>query len=122
MTHNELEAEVESLKKVISDICNEVYEMFEDKPNSKGMYFHMGICSASRYKPIGTYGCCCKNAKIFKRMHNPHNWVLLEKTRIPERGLNWDTYECSKCKWGATYNPDMGIEELNKAGWCPVYE
>lgn len=116
MTDKEKIAELEQ---TIKDICNEIYEMFEDKPNSKGLYFHMGICSGSRSKPIGASGCCCKNAKIFKRLRNPHDWVLLEKTRIPERGLMLDNYECSKCGWTATYNPDLDVEELNKMGWCP---
>lgn len=121
MKENELQAEVDRLNTVIKDICEEISNMFEDKPNPSG-YFHLGICSGSRSKPIGTSGCACQNAAIFKRLRNPHDWILKEQTRIPERGLNWDTYECSKCGWGATYNPDMDVDYLNKKGWCPVYE
>ena len=110
---------IAELEEAVKSLYREMFRLFEDAPDENGFYFHLGICSGSRRKPIGASGCCCKNAKIFKRLRNPHDWVLLEKTRIPERGLMWDSYKCVKCGWTATYNPDLDIDELNKMGWCP---
>lgn len=116
-----VEKELIELRQTVQDICGEVFALFQDEPlKSTGEYFHLGICSGSRRKPIGASGCACKSAAIFKRSKNPHDWILKEQTRIPERGINWDTYECSKCKWIATYNPDMDVEKLNQGGWCPA--
>jgi len=116
----ELKKQNESLKETIHSMAMEFWNFFDDKPDENGYYIHLGICSGSRSKPIGAYGCCCKNAAVFKRMRNPHDFILTGKTRIPERGLNWDSYECSKCHWTGTYNPDMDVNELNKQGWCPI--
>lgn len=116
------EFEIEYLKDQIKKICKEFYDFFEDKPDDSGVYLHLGICSASNRKPIGADGCVCKSSAIFRRSKNPHDWVLTESTRIPERGLNWDNYECSKCKWTKScHTVSLTAEDLNKFGWCPVF-
>jgi hypothetical protein len=117
------EAEIDYLRGQITAICKEFYDFFDDRPNESGYYTHLGICSGDRRKPIGSNGCCCKNSKVFKRQNNPHDWILTEETRIPERGLNWNTYECQKCNWKSTiHRIDLSIEELNSHGWCPTFE
>lgn len=66
-----LESEVKRLNKALDVTWKAIDNLFQDKPDENGNYFHLIWCNGSNKYPIGAEGklCNCKRSPLFSRLY-----------------------------------------------------
>lgn len=66
-----LESEVKRLTEALDVTWKAIENLFQDKPDGNGNYFHLIWCNGSNKYPIGAEGklCNCKRSPIFSRLY-----------------------------------------------------